>query len=145
MCLKNLINFTVNKSDMDILNNDIPDASIIKSLCQHNKRHMQEIDRLQSLNRELEELVDELRAKLEDLEEIETIFDTLEKNTDSSDEQMTAVVRKLDYIKSIKKQSKNTQKNYHKLKKEHARLMERYVKLNLLQVEGEKGKLDGMK
>ena len=50
---------------MEYLNNDISDAALIRSLCPHNKRHIQEIDRLQTLNKELDELVDDLRTKLE--------------------------------------------------------------------------------
>ena len=49
---------------MNFLNNDISDAALIRSLCQHNKRHIQEIDRLQTLNEELEELVAELGKKI---------------------------------------------------------------------------------
>ncbi|GEM_PF-6408197 len=125
---------------MEYLNNDISDAALIRSLCQHNKRHIKEIDRLQSLNSQLEELVVELRTKLDTLEAVDEIFDTLVQDTQYTDKEMKAVVRKLDYIKSIKEQSQNTRKNYSNLKKEHARLMERYVKLELWRAEMEKGK-----
>lgn len=137
-CTQNLINHIANKLGMDFLNNDISDAALIRSLCQHNKRHIQEIDRLQTLNEELEELVAELRTKLETLEEVEEIFDTLEQDTQYTDKEMKAVVHKLDYIKNIKEQSKNIRKNYSRLKKDHARLMERFVKLDLLRFEMEK-------
>ena len=122
---------------MDFLNNDISDAAIIRSLCQHNKRHIQEIDRLQRHNKELEELVAQLRTKLEALEAVEEVFDTLEQDTQYTDKEMKAVVRKLDYIKSIKEHSKNTQKNLSHLKKEHARLLERFAKLDLWRSEME--------
>ena len=122
---------------MDFLNNDISDAAIIRSLCQHNKRHIQEIDRLQRLNKELEELVAQLRTKLEALEAVEEVFDSLEQDTQYTDKEMKAVVCKLDYIKSIKEHSKNTQKNLSHLKKEHARLLERFAKLDLWQSEME--------
>lgn len=132
---QNLINHIANKPSMDFLNNDISDAALIRSLCQHNKRHIQEIDRLQTLNSELEELVAELRIKLEALEDVEEVFDTLEQDTQYTDKEMKAVVRKLDYIKSIKEHSKNTQKNLSNLKKEHARLLERYAKLEMWRTE----------
>lgn len=135
---QNLINHIANKPSMNFLNNDISDAALIRSLCQHNKRHIQEIDRLQTLNEELEELVAELRTKLETLEEVEEIFDTLEQDTQYTDKEMKAVVHKLDYIKNIKEHSKNIRKNYSSLKKDHARLMERFVKLDLLLFEMEK-------
>jgi DNA repair ATPase RecN len=122
---------------MDFLNNDISDAAIIRSLCQHNKMHIQEIDRLQRLNKELEELVAQLRTKLEALEAVEEVFDSLEQDTQYTDKEMKAVVCKLDYIKSIKEHSKNTQKNLSHLKKEHARLLERFAKLDLWQSEME--------
>ena len=128
---QNLINHIANKPSMDFLNNDISDAALIRSLCQHNKRHIQEIDRLQTLNSELEELVAELRTKLEALEAVEEVFDTLEQDTQYTDKEMKAVVRKLDYIKSIKEHSKNTQKNLSNLKKEHARRRERVAKLDM--------------
>lgn len=124
---------------MEYLNNDISDAALIRSLCQHNKRHIKEIDRLQALNSQLEELVVELRTKLDTLEAVDEIFDTLVQDTQYTDKEMKAVVRKLDYIKSIKEQSQNIRKNYSNLKKEHARLMERYVKLNLWREEIERG------
>ncbi len=132
---QNLINHIANKPSMDFLNNDISDAALIRSLCQHNKRHIQEIDRLQTLNSELEELVAELRIKLEALEDVEEVFDTLEQDTQYTDKEMKAVVRKLDYIKSIKEHSKNTQKNLSNLKKEHARLLERFAKLDMWRTE----------
>ena len=122
---------------MDFLNNDISDAAIIRSLCQHNERHIQEIDRLQRLNKELEELVAQLRTKLEALEAVEEVFDSLEQDTQYTDKEMKAVVCKLDYIKSIKEHSKNTQKNLSHLKKEHARLLERFAKLDLWRSEME--------
>ena len=122
---------------MDFLNNDISDAAIIRSLCQHNKMHIQEIDRLQRLNKELEELVAQLRTKLEALEAVEEVFDSLEQDTQYTDKEMKAVVCKLEYIKSIKEHSKNTQKNLSHLKKEHARLLERFAKLDLWQSEME--------
>lgn len=122
---------------MDFLNNDISDAAIIRSLCQHNKMHIQEIDRLQRLNKELEELVAQLRTKLEALEAVEEVFDSLEQDTQYTDKEMKAVVCKLDYIKSIKEHSKNTQKNLSHLKKEHARLLERFAKLDLWRSEME--------
>jgi hypothetical protein len=68
--------------------------------------HIQEIDRLQTLNRGLEELIAELRTKLERLEEIEAVSDTIEKEIQYTDKQLMAVVRKLDYIKDIKEQAK---------------------------------------
>lgn len=137
---QNLINHIANKPSMDFLNNDISDAALIRSLCQHNKRHIQEIDRLQTLNSELEELVAELRIKLEALEDVEEVFDTLEQDTQYTAKEMKAVVRKLDYIKSIKEHSKNTQKNLSNLKKEHARLLERYAKLEMWRTKmGNKG------
>ena len=122
---------------MHFLNNDISDAAIIRSLCQHNKRHIQEIDRLQRLNKELEELVAQLRTKLEALEAVEEVFDSLEQDTQYTDKEMKAVVCKLDYIKSIKEHSKNTQKNLSHLKKEHALLLERFAKLDLWRSEME--------
>ncbi len=64
--------------------------------------HIQEIDRLQTLNRGLEELIAELRTKLERLEEIEAVSDTIEKEIQYTDKQLMAVVRKLDYIKILK-------------------------------------------
>ena len=115
---------------MDSLNNYISDASLIKSFCKHNKMHIQEIDRLQTLNRELEELVAELNTKLERLEEIETISDTLEQDTEHTDKQLKAVVHKIDYIISLKERSQKTQKKYSKLKYEHDLLMERYAKID---------------
>ena len=123
---------------MEYLNNDISDAALIRSLCQHNKRHIKEIDRLQTLNRQLEELVAKLRTKLDTLEAVDEIFDTLEQDTQYTDKEMKAVVRKLDYIKSIKEQSQNIRKNYSNLKKDHALLMERYAKLSLWRKEREK-------
>lgn len=125
---------------MNLLNNDISDAAIIKTLCQHNKKHIQEIDRLQTLNKGLEELIAELRTKLERLEEIEAVFDIIEKDIQYTDKQLMAVVRKLDYIKDIKEQAKNTQRNYSKLKKDYARLFEQYSKLNLWRYEMERSK-----
>ena len=122
---------------MDFLNNDISDAAIIRSLCQHNKMHIQEIDRLQRLNKELEELVAQLRTKLEALEAVEEVFDSLEQDTQYTDKEMKAVVCKLEYIKSIKEHSKNTQKNLSHLKKERARLLERFAKLDLWRSEME--------
>ena len=135
---QNLINHIANKPSMNFLNNDISDAALIRSLCQHNKRHIQEIDRLQTLNSELEELVAELRIKLEALEDVEEVFDTLEQDTEYTDKEMKAVVRKLDFIKKIKKQFQNSQMAYSRLKKDHALLMERLAKLNLRLLEMEK-------
>lgn len=94
--------------------------------------HIQEIDRLQTLNRGLEELIAELRTKLERLEEIEAVSDTIEKEIQYTDKQLMAVVRKLDYIKDIKEQAKNTQKNYSKLKKDYARLLDTYQQSSAL-------------
>ena len=94
--------------------------------------HIQEIDRLQTLNRGLEELIAELRTKLERLEEIEAVFDTIEKDIQYTDKQLMAVVRKFDYIKDIKEQAKNTQKNYSKLKKDYARLLDTYQQSSAL-------------
>ena len=137
---QNLINHIANKPSMNFFNNSISDAALIRSLCQHYKRHIQEIDHLQTLNRELEELVAELRTKLEALKDVEEVFVTLEQDTQYTDKEMAAIVRKLDYIKNIKEQSKNTQKNYSNLKKEHARLIERLAKLDMWRSEMEKGK-----
>ena len=125
---------------MEYLNNDISDAALIRSLCQHNKRHIKEIDRLQTLNRQLEELVAKLKDKIETLEEVEEIFDTLEQDTQYTDKEMKAVVKKLDFIKKINKQFQNSQNNYSCLKKDHALLMERYAKLSLWREEMERGK-----
>lgn len=94
--------------------------------------HIQEIDRLQTLNRGLEELIAELRTKLERLEEIEAVSDTIEKEIQYTDKQLMAVVRKFDYIKDIKEQAKNTQKNYSKLKKDYARLLDTYQQSSAL-------------
>lgn len=127
---------------MNFLNNDISDAALIRSLCQHNKRHIQEIDRLQTLNEELEELVAELRKKLETLEQVEEVFDTLEQDTEYTDKEMKAVVKKLDFIKIIRERSKNTKKKYARLKEDHDLLMERYAKLSLWRKERERGKGD---
>lgn len=123
---------------MDALNNYISNESLIKSLCLQNKKHIAEIDRLQKLNQQLEELVVELRNKLENLEELEIVFETIEKNTEYSDKEMTAAVRKLDYIKTIKKQNKRTLHNYIRMKKNYTRLLERCVKLELWKKENEK-------
>ena len=94
--------------------------------------NIQEIDRLQTLNRGLEELIAELRTKLERLEEIEAVSDTIEKEIQYTDKQLMAVVRKFDYIKDIKEQAKNTQKNYSKLKKDYARLLDTYQQSSAL-------------
>ena len=138
------INHIANKSDMDFINNDISDAALIKSLCQHNKRHIQEIDRLQTLNEELEELVADLREKLETLEEVEEVFDTLKQDNQFNHKEMKAVVLKLDFIKKIKKQFYKSQQNNSKLKEDHALLLERYAKLYLWRAEMEKGKQGGV-
>ena len=123
---------------MEYLNNDISDAALIRSLCQHNKRHIQEIDRLQTLNEELEELVNDLRTKLEALEDVEEIFDILKEDNQYTDKEMKAVVKKLDFIKIIRERSKNTKKKYARLKEDHDLLMERYAKLSLWRKEREK-------
>ena len=125
---------------MEYLNNDISDAALIRSLCQHNKRHIKEIDRLQSLNSQLEELVVELRTKLDTLEAVDEIFDTLVQDTQYTDKEMKAVVKKLDFIKIIRERSKNTKKKYARLKEDHDLLMERYAKLSLWRKERERGK-----
>ncbi len=129
---------------MNFLNNDISDAALIRSLCQHNKRHIQEIDRLQTLNEELEELVAELRKKLETLEQVEEVFDTLEQDTEYTDKEMKAVVRKIDYIKKIKKQFHKSQQNNSKLREDHALLIERYAKLSFWKEEREREKQGGL-
>lgn len=125
---------------MEYLNNDISDAALIRSLCQHNKRHIKEIDRLQTLNEELEELVNDLRTKLEALEDVEEIFDILKEDNQYTDKEMKAVVKKLDFIKIIRERSKNTKKKYARLKEDHDLLMERYAKLSLWRKERERGK-----
>ena len=125
---------------MEYLNNDISDAALIRSLCQHNKRHIKEIDRLQTLNEELEELVNDLRTKLEALEDVEEIFDILKEDNQYTDKEMKAVVKKLDFIKIIRERSKNTKKKYARLKEDHDLLMERYAKLSLWREEMERGK-----
>ena len=129
---------------MNFLNNDISDAALIRSLCQHNKRHIQEIDRLQTLNEELEELVAELRKKLETLEQVEEVFDTLEQDTEYTDKEMKAVVREIDYIKKIKKQFHKSQQNNSKLREAHALLIERYAKLSFWKEEREREKQGGL-
>ena len=79
-----------------------------------------------------------MRIKLEALEDVEEVFDTLKQDTEYTDKEMKAVVRKLDYIKKIKEESKNTRKYYANLKNEHTLLIERFGRLNLRLLEMEK-------
>ena len=116
---------------MNSLNNDISDASLIKSLCQHNKRHIKEIDRLQTVNEELEEYVAELKNKLDKLENIEEIFDTFEDNTQYTDKERIAVIKNLDYIINLKEQHKILQNKYVKMKKDYTRVLREIVDLNM--------------
>lgn len=125
---------------MDALNNYISDASLIKSLCKHNKMHIQEIDRLQTLNAELEELIGELKNRLERLEEIETLIEKLEEENKYTDKELLAGIRKQDYVKTIHNEFLKTQRNLSKLRKEHARLMVRFINLEKWRVEMEKDK-----
>ena len=116
---------------MNSLNNDISDASLIKSLCQHHKRHIKEIDRLQTVNEELEEYVAELKNKLDKLENIEEIFDTFEDNTQYTDKERIAVIKNLDYIINLKEQHKILQNKYVKMKKDYTRVLREIVDLNM--------------
>ena len=116
---------------MNSLNNDISDASLIKSLCQHNKRHIKEIDRLQTVNEELEEYVAELKNKLDKLENIEEIFDTFEDNTQYTDKERIAVIKNLDYIINLKEQHKILRNKYVKMKKDYTRVLREIVDLNM--------------
>lgn len=89
-------------------------------------------------------MVAELRKKLETLEQVEEVFDTLEQDTEYTDKEMKAVVRKIDYIKKIKKQFHKSQQNNSKLREDHALLIERYAKLSFWKEEREREKQGGL-